>query len=902
MSKKNIILSCLLVVLLVCSCMLMTACAKNYEIKWNIDEQHATVAVEGEKKLPTKAEENSTITFTAEGKGGYQIASVTYKIGGKERSISAKNGKYTVSVTNDLEIIVKTERAIESVSVTTNPTRMTYYTGEELDPDGMVVTVKYKTNETEPVTNYSINYASDEVASFSRGDTGFTVTYKGIVSAPVTFASPVETKVVLDPAGGKISKTALDALKANELLHNVVEDENGVVSFTFADIPTESKIVLPGESAVIFPESEGGYPFYFWSVKSDIPTVVGAKVLSISNNDIVTSTNLVGIYKVTLYTIRHVDLRIDDNTPYLDVEVDFIKDGKAYVYLYEGNANVEVKGDNVEGKKGETKTLSLDLNRLADASSEEFSSFEGKWMDIRVNTDIQGISYSTNVVIDADSDVATVGKMINDNKNTYRFHYWVSDGNCELKVVFRPYKYAYAIDAKDVDGVPSLVIEGKVNTSLADDFSIYANGKVAIEWGNYTLEGTINADGTWKIVKALNDIKMDASVAGLVTFTSADGETVLDAAMLNEGKLDLSGCETAFEYADGIYTGERSYATIKTVGEYKVAIGCDWSEPFLSVVYLPERITYDKIELVAENDKPYAVISGTYGSAYSTVSTPDVDDDLSLPDVFLAMAQQKDGFGIQKLEGDWDNWLYYEHFENGLPRNITFACADGKFTIKIDLSLDPDAADENAAGLLVNYGYYMHLNFVDWIAPEWIKGQSIVVGEIQYTLDAGKPDFDDWAKYLTYIWVKEPVLVDFTATKATLSESEGKVYYNVHGTYSYTCTEAEAKESMLKIKANAQKNPFAAEGNWEGDWEQLDFTAAKLDMKDGQFVLSYDITDVENYIYTGKFNGVDLKPVEEYTNTVTVGGKVYKISVNPNAGDDGNDCWGCPKIEISDAE
>lgn len=864
MSKKNIILSCLLVVLLVCSCMLMTACAKNYEVKWNIDG-HATVAVEGEKKLPAKAEENSTITFTAEGKDGYQIASVTYKIGDKERSISAKNGKYTVSVSNDLEIIVKTERAIESVSVTTNPTKMTYYTGEELDPAGMVVSVKYKTNETEAVTNYSINYASDEVTAFSRGDTGFTVTYKGIVSAPVTFASPVETKVVLDPAGGKISKTAIDALKANELIHNVAEDENGVVSFTFANIPTSTPVSLPIENDVQL--SEGGYPFEYWSVKSDIPTVVGAKVLRIDNATMATSQTLVARYLVRLFDVKKVDLAIREGVPYLDVTIKYVSDGEAYVYLYEGNQDISVEGEGVTGKLGEEKTLSLDLNKLADARTEDDASFEGAWMDIRVNTKIYGEPYSSNVTIDATSNLAEVGKMINDNKNTYRLHYWLNNGNSELKVFFRPYKYAYSIDAKEVDSVPSLVIEGKINTALADDFSIYANGKVAIEWGSTTLEGTINADGTWKIVKALEDITMDATVAGAITFTSADGETVLEAAKLNTGKLDLAGCETAFEYANGVYSGERSYATIKTVGKYEVAIGCDWSEPFLSVVDTTLRITFDKLELLAENDKPYAVITGTYGSAY-TADT--------LKAAISAIGSGTNGFDIQQ----YSTWSYLfdssAFSEGAIPEVMTIGINNGVLTIKIDIS-----------GLTTNNGWYWHLRG-DWnSAREWTMGQNITVGDMKYTLGVGAGNGLDWGHDRMTIWV-ENIYEKLTFDKLELVAENDKPYAVITGAYGTKYdTEDKLKAAILEIAKVKDGLDIQQFENWTYTYQEgaafaegFPETVTIVYKNDGTYQIKFDISALDTqYGWYLHVNGNNFVASEWTPNqSITVGGKTYTLN------------------------
>lgn len=852
MSKKNIILSCLLVVLLVCSCMLMTACAKNYEIKWNIDEQHATVVVEGEKKLPAKAEENSTITFTAEGKDGYQIASVTYKIGGKERSISAKNGKYTVSVTNDLEIIVKTERAIESVSVTTNPTRMTYYTGEELDPDGMVVTVKYKTNETEPVTNYSINYANDEVAAFSRGDTGFTVTYKGIVSAPVTFASPVETKVVLDPKGGVISEAAINALETNDRIHHFVKDADGVITFTFADIPEQSAIELPGGTDVrILPtEDASGYPFNYWRSES-----LAATVSKISNDTITTSDTIVARYQVKLFEVKKVALRLgEDGIPYLDVTIQFVNDGPAYIYLYEGNDKISVKDEEITAKKGETKVLSYNLNKLTVAKTEEVDSFEGKWMDIRVNTDVYGVSYTSNVVVDPYDSLAEVGSMIHDDKNCFKLHYYMGNAKTELKVYYRPYQYTYSIDTKEVGGVPSLVIEGKINTAIVDNIADYANGKVSIDWLG-GLEGTINADGSWKIVKTISEIETGTTIAGKISFASADGNKNIEVTA-NSGKLDLAACETKFDYADGFFTDERSYATIKTFGKYELAIGCDWNEPFLSYQYLGNMIRPDKVELVAEEEKPYLVITGTYGEDFTNET---------LLAAFLAMAREKDGFDLQRYS-DWTYYVKQLGEDETFPEIIKLSYANGTFTIKIDLS---GATDPNG------YGYYMHVKGSNFNARKWTFGQSITVGKYKYSLGYGKLD---WASSLMTLWVENITNPEFLATSASLEKVDEEGFLVLTGTWNTKkCTLDIANEEI----ANIENYDFQHHG---GDWEYVNPTKKYVVNEDGTFKAYFalkDLTNTSDWYYVHFSPNGDVKVSGE--GTLVIGNATYTLAVHEDS-------------------
>lgn len=841
MSKKNIILSCLLAVLLVCTCMLMTACAKNYEVKWNVDS-NATVVVEGSKKLPSKAEENSAITFTAEGKAGYQIASVTYKIGSKERPLNAKDGKYTVTVSGELEIIVKSEKAIESVSAAMKSDAKTYYTGDELDLADVTVTAHYKTGDSEPVTNYSVNYASEDVVAFSRGDTGFTVTYKGVTSDPVTFASPVETKVVLNVRGGTISDTAFNALQTNQLLKNVTKDNDGLVSFTFADISTENAIDVPVD--VEFPEDEGGWSFKNWKSMD-----LGA-IDKISNDTITTSTELNAIYNVNILQIKKVNLELVEGAPYLKIDVEFLGNGTVYPYLYEGNQKISLKGDDVAAVKGETKTISVPLTQLAEASSEELDSFENKWMDICVSTTIHGIRYSTSVVLDAETDVADVGSMIHDDNNVYKLHYYYMDGKVELKVFFQTYEYSYSIDAKEVDGVPSLVIEGQLAASFEDDFAKLAGGKVSI--GTWGLTGTIADDGSWKIVAALKDIEMSTKVAGAITFESADGDDYIEITANGE-KFSIAACTNVLPYSGTAYGNPKYYYETKTFGIYQVTYGSDWNEPFLEVANVDKTVDFGKMELVAEDSKPYVVISGTYGKGY-TVET--------FKAAINGLLAQKDGLSIQQYNGSWP---YLD-----LKDKVVITAEDGQYSVKIDIS-----------GALVDQLYYLHVNNVNYTATDWTKGQSITINGVRYTLNNGSGA--DWLEPLTCIWVKNADEVDpeFTATAAALEEKDGAAYLVLTGTWNTEkCDATRATEEIANIK-NCKLEHY-----WTGNpWETFEPTPTGEANVDGTFKIYLAIAEATAgqfwYIHFGtNDNNVKVPIAEGAVTTLTIGNVTYTLSVH----------------------
>lgn len=830
MLKKKTIFSLILSVLMFCICAIVASCGGDkttkYAVTWDVNE-NAVVSVEGYEALPSEVDENTKITFTAEGKNGYQIENVSYELGGKTKKVPSSNGKYSVSVTAAVKIIVTVEPAIESVAVTTNPTNMTYYTGDVLDTTGMVVTVNYKTGTSEPITNYTVNYSTLEAAAFVCGDTGFTVSYRGITSAPVTFAAPVETKVVLDPAGGVISEEALTALSTATGINNYAVVD-GKVTFTFANI-TEA-VALPTDIA--FPVEEGGWPFGNWQ------TAGGQVVEAISNETVTTSVVLTAKYQVQLIEVTSVYMGYEGTAPYLYVDVNFVNDGTVFLFLYEGNAQISLKGADVEGKQGEKKTISLELKQLAEATAEGYDSFEGKWMDIRINADIHGVVYTTNVVLDPTAAIAEVGDTAHDDANMYKLHYYMNGTSLELKVVYRPYKYSYTIEAKEVEGVPSLVIEGQLNTALVDDISVFANGTVTINWVT-ELTGTINADGSWKIVKALADLETAAVTAGTISFEAEDG-TTFDVSTTAGTYLDLMQCETQFPYSNGEYTSHRSYALVEEIGGFIVAIGCDWTEPFLVVENIGTKITADKFELVVENDVPYGVITGTYGSSYTNETILE-----ALAAMYLDIQQ-------------YNTWNRYINSSDGTNMTaVSVVANEGVYTIKIDLS-----------GMDTQDGYYIHVadSSANWTAKEWTEGQEIVGAGKRYTLGLGTLS---WAGSLMTIWVENAVNPEFAVTGATLEEKGGVAYLVLTGTWNTAaCDAATATAEIANVTCDLQHH---------NSWEYIYPAPTGEANADGTFKIYLALTDATVNTFWYIHIGGDLKVPVSGTLTLTVGSYTYTL-------------------------
>ena len=111
----------------------------------------------------------------------------TYESGTKTINVTAKMisgynkneiGTQTISVSHrgrELAFDVSVnDKAVEKITVTAQPTKTTYFAGEEFDPAGMVITASYNNNTSEVVTNYSITAITPSI-----GEQILTVTYGG---------------------------------------------------------------------------------------------------------------------------------------------------------------------------------------------------------------------------------------------------------------------------------------------------------------------------------------------------------------------------------------------------------------------------------------------------------------------------------------------------------------------------------------------------------------------------------------------------------------------------------------------------------------------------------------------------------------------------------------------------
>lgn len=142
---------------------------------------------------PTNARPGTVISLTIVPDAGKQLKSGTLKYNGVEITGSsfimpAENVTITAQF-EDIPVV------LESISVTTPPTKATYTVGETLDLTGMVVTASYSNNTTNIVTGYTTTPAE-----------GSTLSVEGTITIDVSYTEANLTKttsftIQVNPAG-----------------------------------------------------------------------------------------------------------------------------------------------------------------------------------------------------------------------------------------------------------------------------------------------------------------------------------------------------------------------------------------------------------------------------------------------------------------------------------------------------------------------------------------------------------------------------------------------------------------------------------------------------------------------------------------------------------------------------
>lgn len=445
-------------------------------LTWKVAE-HAKVTVEGYDDLPSQVEEDTAISFTVQVDEGYEVDSVK----ANNKKVSFKNEKYTVGITRDTEIIIEVSQAITDLKVQTNPTKLSYIAGESIDLTGLVVVATLGNGETKTIEYNEDTGYSVYPTVFMGGETSFEITYKD-QTISVQLNEVVQFKVVIDANGGQFTQSYLDTLSALNL--NNYSHSNGVITFTYYN-NLSSPVPMPKTSDV----TRENYSLTGWSYANSV----------ISN---ATSANVeaTASWQIELVSLSSVRLSLEGNVPYLIIEGKFKAATEVYLYLYEGNAKVELKGDTYTGSSNQDFEVKFDLRRL----SEQGADFEGKWMDIRFNAKVGNTEESMEIFVNSTStiEVDTAEKVITNNVS-YVFAVY----NSALKVYFQNIAMTYELlcHAVTEGGVTTDYLRISGQTSDSAHFNKYVHISC---WGSGETEGygaNIDASGHFAVEYPLQD-------------------------------------------------------------------------------------------------------------------------------------------------------------------------------------------------------------------------------------------------------------------------------------------------------------------------------------------------------------------------------------------------------------
>lgn len=885
MAKKKFLkpLSCLALASMFALVGLTTACdgggttsdntTENPEVKkctltWTVDE-NVTVTIDDYQTRPTEVNSGTKLSFTVTPKTGYEVTSV--KLNGKRQT--AKNGKYTVTISAKATIVIEASAKIQKIEVTKNPTKLKYFAGDALDTTGMEVKVFYETGKEEVIEQSVDGYAVSP-AIFEGGETSFKVIY-GEKEVFVNLEDRVDYLVSIDPKGGTISDSWVGELRSLSLKNYAVSDA-GVVTFSyFNDLPKEIK--LPTAEQITKEDNT----FKGWSDNT--------KVI---NNEVKKSSKVEAQWQPELVTLSSVELKVEENKPYLIIKGTYKAANKVYLYLYEGNKKISLTADTYEGNRDEEFIVKFDLTRLKDAKTESGETFEGAWMDIRFNADDGKGNKETMEIF---TDVVTVDTNQKIKVGNYTYLFATYEG--ALKVYYTIATLDYNVSFVQEGEGDSTKDYLKINGTIKDNK--YFGKTVQISWfqGSETPfdYGVISNTGTFEVKVDLADIVTATNgFAHFAIVESEEDKTILFGG--TDNNLKVADCSTTFPALEGKPAGNDITNALRHVANdgYSYYVGYAWDGLMVYKVDEQRTMSFENITLDLVDGKVCYVISGKY-KGYTA-------------------ADLKFGLDLQhnaniEGSGSWD-YVYNDKKDDKVTysQQAIVDEANGTFRIVFALS-DLDSTFTNLTSWTLTPHYY----FLDATAKD-IKGnytnKNIVKNGYEYSLRCDRDTWDTVSIVINKTDAADSTIDDlnksYSVTGTSLEEKDGKAQFVVSGTYaSYSA--AEIKEIAEKTYFDLQKNPYAVTGSWDGDWSTIsEFNkVAEVNETDKTFKLYIDISAVENYKYTTHMNfgrtvSAEYKPATAINQTITVGNKNYTMIVVPNS-EDGAQFWGAVGIIIEDA-
>ncbi len=765
MTKRRTILAVVLGLIMALCLSLAVACggteAETEVVKWTInDKEHVTVTVNDSTELPETYTVGETLTFKVVPASGYEVVvkngRTTLKGTDNVYSIEVKSGKSA----NDIAITVS--KAIASVAVTKNPTRMTYYAGEFLDETGMEVSVTYATGDSEKIEKgYVVTYPSG--GAFTFGDTYFTVTYGGKTSEKVNLEAAVRGRIAFDLQGG----TLTDAYKATLTANSEIKEQKqeGTMYYLYFDAALSAAIPLPtSEEISRTSEADEPIPFLGWSLNGNPVTAIPEK--SIDG----TFTARWFVELVTLTGVKYeTGTGADAGKVFLVISGTYHMANSVQLYFYEGNAKVEWKGDVYTGKIGQTFAAKYNMVNLGDARTEDGADYFGKWMDIKLVASVDGVEDVQEINLnDYGDDFVDTTQMAHSENYTFSFQVYTPDGTSDryLKAVVNRYIPPITI-SQEGDNV---VFTG----SLLGEMAQQAKTVEIDYWGSSFVvgRGTVE-NGQYSVSLALADMPYTTTMYFHFKVLNENGETVFTSG--TDNNLLNSWLATDDTYVPGEKLGSldgirKTIASADNTRVLYIGYG-EWGAVIGWLVN--ESIAERDVTLEMKGDKGYYVVSGTWNK--DKLQKTDVEN--LLKEKYPApIIKASDFIGTQHVSTTWSRTLD----ENNLIIEVN---DDGTFKVSIELPPVEDLKDglalylqyENTDGKNIYQG---SLNVH--------KDSSVTMGTMAFTLDVASGysgNSQSWANGMIIIRTEDSTAKSATYEKMTLKvdnfESPTKVYYVV---------------------------------------------------------------------------------------------------------------------------
>ncbi|MCH5161993.1 MAG: hypothetical protein J1G38_00700 [Clostridiales bacterium] len=928
---RKIALTSFLVVLLTLACaFFVVACGgddkpatKKYTVTWELDSKIASVSVEGYEYAETmKIAKGKTVTFEVTPKENYAVGTV--KAGGK--TITAKSGKYSFTVTEDTTVSVGSKEILDHITVEWAKEKdadgnykkdekgnyieiiKTYYAGDVVETTDIEVKAIYKSGTPEIIDTPIISYKGEEAEALGLGDTEFYVSYPGVDTVTFELGYSVAAMVKLNLNGGTIAQEDLDKLP------NAQKDEDGNVYWTFIE-PIAAAIELPTPTLTL---NGTEMDFVRWSGDAVEEGAIKA--------GIDTSIVVAALFNVRLVSLSDISFTVEAGVPYLVVEGKYLVSDETYLYMYEGNDQIEFRPDEkvlTVTKDDMNFTMKLNLAEYSKATpvyvgkNEDASvaeSFKGKWADIRFCIDNATMTLAQEIILTEDDEFVDLNDQIvaEVDGSYYRFYFQtytpkageaITGGNGAqftgtekiLKLDFvdtDPYMYTDVLLEKaqikdDETEMPYLVVEGTYIGVLANEAAL----QEAVEAIYFDLQNNSDINGTgWndrlangeqKVVVSYNDKGNSTFRIYLSLAKTVNGDVVF--AHYGAGKANLT---KALSSETSITVGTVTY-TMKNWG-------AGWS-PNLVCVYVADAsaktATATGADIQVSGEKLLYIITGTYEN-YTKAELEALYINFDL--------QHNSNWGRNKFDG-----------------GITTVAneAEHTFTVTIDIS---KIVEGGAAGYIAHLEYggdaetNPNVNFQPGEEP--IK-KTVMFGEWKVTLAYNKAGASDAANFYRSagILVAEAGQPEFTTTKAhleagKLEDGETDAAFLVFtGTWDFGDGDAHVfneAEDLKTLKghftAYSVQNPIGY-GYLNGAGEngkKANETVFEI-YENGTFKVKIALNGAGNdtywylnYQYTGRNNGDVYRANQEIDETpVTVNGQTFSFFDSTDAAPDGTPSW-----------